>query len=190
MVHKVKWQKRINEISIFIDADRSGDKATRKSTTAGRIMLGMHLLKGWSKTQTLVALSSGESELYATLKAASEGLGMVSVAKDLVIQLDGEVWGDASIAIGTIKRRGLCKTRYIDTGLLWIQGVAVQKRLKLCKLFGRDRLADLFTKHLDRDTMYRQCNRMSLTVDKERTESAPKLHMPKAVWEISEEDNK
>ena len=36
-------------------------------------MIGNHLPKGWSKTQTRVALSSGESELYATLKVASEG---------------------------------------------------------------------------------------------------------------------
>ena len=43
-------------------------------------MLGQHLLKIWSKTQSLVALSSGESELYAALKASAEGLGMKSVA--------------------------------------------------------------------------------------------------------------
>ena len=118
-------------------------------------MIGSHLLKGWSKTQTLIALSSGESELYATLKAASEGLGIISVAKDLGWKLDGEVWGDASAALGIIKRRGLGKTRHIDTGSLWIQQTAAENRLKFGKVLGRDNPADLYTKYLDWNTIRR-----------------------------------
>ena len=38
------------------------------------ITLGQHLLTHWSRTQTCVALSSGEAELNAMFKAASEGL--------------------------------------------------------------------------------------------------------------------
>ena len=76
MVKKFVWQKCIRGLSIFADADWAGDKVCRKSTSGGCIMAGKHLLKGRSKTQSLVALNSGESELYATLKAASEGLGL------------------------------------------------------------------------------------------------------------------
>ena len=54
-------------------------------------MMGDHLIKGWAKTQTLVALSSGESELYATFRAASEGLRIQSAAKDQGKELHGEV---------------------------------------------------------------------------------------------------
>ena len=106
-------------------------------------MLGSHVLKGWAKTQSLIALSSGESELYATLRAASEGLGIQSIAKDIGIDLRGEVWADASAALGIIKRRGLGKTRHIDTGYLWIQQTAAEKRLKFGKILGRDNPADL-----------------------------------------------
>ena len=63
-------------IRTYSDADWAGCKATRKSTIGGCIMVGNHNVKGWSKTQTLVALSSGESELYAILKAAAETLGI------------------------------------------------------------------------------------------------------------------
>ena len=35
------------------------------------------------KTQTFIALSSGESEFYAALKASAEGLGIKSIANDL-----------------------------------------------------------------------------------------------------------
>ena len=68
-------------------------------------MAGKHLLKGWSKTQSLIALSSGESELYATPKAASEGLGLLPIAKDVGLQVEGEVRGDASAALGIINRK-------------------------------------------------------------------------------------
>ena len=83
-------------------------------------MLGSHLLKSWSKTQSLIALSSGESEFYGALKAAAEGLGMISILKDYGVKIRGQVPGDASAALGIINRQGLGRTRHIDTGLLWI----------------------------------------------------------------------
>ena len=67
-------------------------------------MVGKHMIKGWSKTQFLFALSSGESEFYAALKASAEGLGIKAVAADLGLKLDGEIWGDASAAFGITKR--------------------------------------------------------------------------------------
>ena len=83
-------------------------------------MLGEHVLKGWSKIQFLIVLSSGESELYATLLAAAEALGIMSMMKDLGYSVKGEVWGDASAALGITHTTGLGKTRHIDTSLLWI----------------------------------------------------------------------
>ena len=73
-------------------------------------MAEKHISKGWAKLLTLVALNGGESEWYATLRAASEGVGAQPIAKDLGIELRGEVWGDAPAALGIIKRKGLGKT--------------------------------------------------------------------------------
>lgn len=67
----------------FSDADWVGCRETRKSRTGCCITIGKHMLKGWSKTQSFVALSSGESELYSTLKAAAETLGMLAMMEDL-----------------------------------------------------------------------------------------------------------
>ena len=69
----------------YTDADWAGCRETRRSTIGGCAMLGRHTLKGWSKTQNLIALSSGEFELYASLKASAEALGLVSLLQDLVI---------------------------------------------------------------------------------------------------------
>ena len=74
-----------------------------------------------SKTRSLVALSSGESEFYAALKASAEGLGLISMMKDFGWDATGQVLGDASAALGIIHRKGLGRTRRIDTGFLGIQ---------------------------------------------------------------------
>ena len=116
-------------------------------------MLGGHLLKSWSKTQVLTALSSGESEFYGALKASAEGLGALSILRDYGISLRGQVFGDASAALGIISRKGLGRTRHIDTGLLWVQETAATKRLEFLKVLGVLNPADLMTKYLSRDEL-------------------------------------
>ena len=49
-------------------------------------MRGGHCLEVWTKKQQVVSLSSAESELHAAAKAASQGLGIQSVAKDMGIE--------------------------------------------------------------------------------------------------------
>ena len=63
--------------------------------------------------------------------------------------MSGEIWGDASDALGKINRRLLGKTRHIDIGILWIQQTAAERQLKYGKAMGKLNPADLFTKHLD-----------------------------------------
>ena len=95
----------------------------------------------------------------------------------------GEVWGDASAVLCIIKRGGLGKTRYIDTGLLWRQEVAAEKRWKFGKALGRDNPADFYTKYLDWETMRRHSERISADVVDGRAATAPELHMMKAMWD-------
>ena len=48
-------------------------------------MTGGHCLKVWTRKQQVASLSTAESDLYAEVKTASEGLAIQSVAKDLGI---------------------------------------------------------------------------------------------------------
>ncbi len=54
------------------DSDWAGDKRSRTSTSGGVIKLGCHVLKSWSSTLHCIALSSGEAELYALVKGATQ----------------------------------------------------------------------------------------------------------------------
>ena len=139
-------------------------------------MLGTHTIKGWSKTQSLAALSSGEFELYAILKAAAEGLGITAMLSDLGVHVKGELWGDANVALGIINRKGLGKTRHIETGYLSIQDVAAKGRMKFHKILGKDDPADLYTNYLDEKTNHYHTNNLAPKFRDGRAQEAPKLH--------------
>eukprot|EP00973_Karenia_brevis_P058676 8172206-Karenia_brevis.AAC.1 len=49
------WQGCTNEIVVHTDANWAGDKKSRKSTSGGSIQIGQHLVKTWSKSQSLIA---------------------------------------------------------------------------------------------------------------------------------------
>ena len=172
-----QWQDPQRSLKTYTDADWAGCRDTRKSTIGGCVMLGAHILKGWSKTQALIALSSGESELYAALKASAETLGSVALLKDLGYGVSGEVWGDASAALGIINRRGLGKTRHIDQGLLWIQQTAAEQRFKYHKVLGKENPADLYTKHLDVATSNLHTSKFGYIFIEGRSTQAPQLHV-------------
>ena len=69
----------------------------------------------------ILALSSGESELAAAVKATGEGLGFQSSLADFDLTLPLEIHSDATAAIGMCKRQGLGRVRHLSTSDLWIQ---------------------------------------------------------------------
>ena len=70
------WQDWPNELTVFSDGDWAGCTTTRRSTSGGIAMHGAHCIRHWSKTQSCIALSSAEADLYAIVKASTEGLGL------------------------------------------------------------------------------------------------------------------
>ena len=170
------WQRMGHEIAAYTDADWAGNKTNRKSTSGGCILVGSHVLKFCSKTQSLIALSSGESELYATLRTAAETLGVIAMARDLGIELAGKAWGDASAALGMIHRKGVGRTRHIGVSYLWLQHTAAERRLEFGKVLGRDNPADLFTKYLDQKTLDKHVETLRSQYIGGRPSSAPQLH--------------
>ena len=112
-------------------------------------MHGSHLIKMWSRTQALVALSSAEAELYGIVKATAELKGLISLWKDLGIQLSGHLLADASAALGILKRRGLGKVRHLNTNFFWVQEVMAKLEVEYGKVLGSENTSDRFTKALD-----------------------------------------
>ena len=122
---RVVWQfvrqPPISYLDVWSDSDHAGCVRTRKSTSCSALMAGRHLLRFSSTTQTVISLSSGESEFYGLVKSGSMALGAVAMAKDLGAVLATRVRYDATAGAGIANRRGVGRVRHLHTPTLWIQ---------------------------------------------------------------------
>ena len=111
-------------------------------------MLGRHCINSWSKTQSIIAKSSGESELYGVIRGSSEALGLVTLAKDLGMEINTRVHVDATAAEGMVERRGISRVRHIEVDHLWIQEQEARRMFPIGKVDGGDNPANLMTKNV------------------------------------------
>ena len=125
--------------------------------------------------QNLVAMSSAEAELYGTVRASCELLGVRSLARDFGSWLRGRLYADASAALGIIHRLGLGKLRHIDTSALWVQQAARSKLIEYEKVPGELNPADILTKHLAGEPSARHVTRCRLGFLAGRPEIAPQV---------------
>jgi hypothetical protein len=146
---KYEWQGRQSECCGFSDSDWAGCRKTAKSTSGGVLVVGTHFLKGWSRTQQSITLSSAEAELVAMCKLAAELLGVLSMLKDLGEEKTGSVLADSTAALAIADRKGSGKLRHINIGLLWIQEKAHREQLVFAKVLGTENPSDMMTKNLD-----------------------------------------
>ena len=144
------------------------------------MLLGEHTLRSWSKTQNTIAQSSAESELLATVKAASEALGMMSLGEDLGISFRTRIHIDATAAMGILERRGVGRVRHLDVGTLWLQEQSLRQAVEFIKVKGTANPADLMTKHLARAQVDQYLEALGYEVREGRAEAAVKLHPAKA----------
>ena len=155
------YQPEGDHVVAYTDSDWAGCRRTRRSTSGGCVSIGAHCLKAWSRTQAIVALSSGEAELYASVKGSAELLGIQAMLKDLGIDARADLLADASAALGIIRRMGLGKTRHVDVNWLWVQEKHKEKAIHYGKVKGEANPADLFTKGLGGDEIDKHVNALN-----------------------------
>ena len=173
VVYEYHRQQTPSEIVVWSDTDFAGCKETRKSTNGGAIMLGGHCVKAWSSTQAKIALSSGEAEFGGIVKAASEGMGVQSMLRDLGYDLPLIINTDSSAAIGMGTRHGLGKVKHLDLKEMWIQERVMNGDIVLTKVSGENNIADLLTKHLDRNKVDHYLEKLSIKRRRGRHTIAP-----------------
>ena len=71
-------------VEAYSDSDWAGCRDTRRSTSGGMIYFEGAVLTFWSRTQTTIALSSCEAELYAINMATIEALNVKSTIEELI----------------------------------------------------------------------------------------------------------
>ena len=83
------------------------------------------------------------------------------MALDLGYKIEGDVWIDASAAMGILNRRGCGKIRHLDTQLLWVQQKQLRGNINYQKVDGKQNPADLMTKGLDEKTMHEHLKKLA-----------------------------
>ena len=120
------------DLTGYADSDWAGEKLSMKSTSGGLLMWGTSLLKSWSTTQTTIACSSAEAELYAMSKCAQQCLSIASLAADFEVLLRATTYSDPTAAIGIAYRSGFgSRTRHVRVQYLWIQEALQHRELKV-----------------------------------------------------------
>ena len=167
------WTALSDTLQVYTDSDHAGCHRTRKSTAGGVIVWSAGVVKTWSKTLPVIALSTGESELAACVRAAAEGIGLQTLLADFGFEVRIIMESDATAAIGMCRRLGLGKVRHLATADLWIQQRVRMGQITLKKLPGEINPSDLLTKHLSRDDIERLMGLMRVIPLPGRAASAP-----------------
>ena len=75
----------------------------------------------WSRTQSTIALSSGEAELNAALKGGTELVGLQTLMVELELPAQISLHGDSAACHGTVHREGSGKVKHLELKQLWLQ---------------------------------------------------------------------
>ena len=135
-------------------------------------------VKGFTRQQTSVALSSAEAELIALTEGATETVGLVSLVQHVygsarTCQDPPAIFSDSQAAINIRSMHGLLRrVRHVDLRVCWVQSAIQEKLISLSWVPGTQNPADLFTKdltkpevHLERLGIVEHLPRQSVAVD-------------------------
>ena len=144
--------RMVDELTTFSDRDWAGWKETRKSSSAGVILLGSHILNAYTRKQNIMARSSVEAELYAAALGASETRNCVVVAGS---GLRDVLAIDAKATEHILHRQGIGRMKHIDAAYLWLQDEIGSKRFGVRRVKSEKNAADLRTKPLSKSSQLR-----------------------------------
>ena len=136
-------------------------KNDRKFLSGCVILVDGFPVKGFTRQQTSVALSSAEAELIALAEGAKETVGLVALAQHVygsarTCQDPPAIFPDSqAINIGSM--RGLLRrVRHVDLRVCWVQSAIQERLISLSWVPGTQNPADLFTKALTKPEAHPQ----------------------------------
>ena len=123
-------------VTLATDSDWASCRSSRRSISGGALFIGAHMIAGWSRLQQRVALSSGEAELYSSIRGLAEMVNLVNVHRELYSETWGkpELWTDATVNQAILMRRGAGGVKHVETNNVWSQDVI--KQLSVNKYIG------------------------------------------------------
>ena len=157
--HQTRRDRAQYNIESFSDASWGDDKSTRKSTSSGIIFLNGIMVCSLCRTQTTVALSSCESELYAANSVMCESIHLTQLLKFLVGCDDPnnsevvmqKLYLDSSSAQAFIQRTGVGRMKHVSIRMMFLQQLLREKKFAMCRIGTKHNPGDLNTKRLSKE---------------------------------------
>ena len=116
------------------------------------------------------------------VKAATEGIGLQSLARDLGLDYSLQLYADSSAAIGICRRTGIGRVRHLAVGQLWVQERLRAGHFSLFKVCGTANPADLLTKHLSGPVISTHLATLHCQAEQGRPSSAPEVSAAIDPW--------
>ena len=107
------YQADPKTLYVYTDTDWAADELTRKSR------YGSHMLDCSVAKQSLVALPSGEAELYGIVRAVATSKQTSQILEQIGMQLEVIIASDSSAARGICTRTGTGQARHLSIKELW-----------------------------------------------------------------------
>jgi len=139
-------------------------------------MFGNHVIRHWSSTQSLIALSAGEIKYDGCFRACSQALGLRSMLSGLgVTEKRLRIKMDAGIPKSLASRRGLRGFRQVEVNQLWLQDKVYNGEIEIEKVMGIIIRADALTKPKDGMSLLQHLEWIGREVNSGRHVYAPEL---------------
>lgn len=111
-------------------------------------MIGNHVVRRRSTTQTVVLRSSGKAGFYILATDACEGLGVSCRLEGHMGRIASiEIENDSSAAKGTATRKGAGTVKHLETRALGVQDQVSSGRIRSKTVSGERNTADALTEY-------------------------------------------
>ena len=169
--------KTLNHITGYSDADWAGDPVTRISTSCIVCYVDQSLLTNKCRGQETVALSSGESEVYALGALSAELIFAQAILKEFGLSFLIHARADSSTARAVAtKQRTSRKMKHIHTRFRFIQVLVFRKLLKMSSVKTDVNPSDIGTKALGRERFHRLRSMLGMGTELIETSSPGKRY--------------
>ncbi len=103
------------------------------------------------------------------------GLGMKVLMEDWGVSVEVQVKTNSSAAKSIRARTGVGRVRHIEVPELWVQDRVAEEELKIVKVRGEDNVADVLTKHVDKQKIEQHMKACGIVRKSGRHELSPAL---------------
>ena len=170
-------KKTLKHVTGYSDADWAGEPVTRKSTSCTLCFIDQFLLTSECRGQGTVALSSGESELYALGALSAELIFTQAILKEIGRSFLIHARADGSTARAVATKQGAShKMKHIHTRFLFIQDLVFWKLLTMSSVKTDVNPSDIGTEALGRERFYRLRSMLGKGTELSETSSPGSWH--------------